>query len=290
MDKIIKDNMGLISMVTPQEASLARQHSIPVYNGVLYDVSKDEYGREIFKKINSNTVVLGGAVLALEKLTGLSATFKPASLNSIYGVNNTITAPTGTAETISLFGLGIGGSATDFGNVIVPDFKQRDVASLVPIRVSKTPLTGLDANKYFFKKEYSLPDDSKATAWYMKEFESISNPKSLFKDSAEDGVDGTEITDEVYNSERKEPIESFVEYRIKVNKDDVYSYFEATGNINMARYNAIGLYTGQKVLIDEDSSYYDYVNVHLFSTVHIDNESVKERKVSTYAYRIYSAI
>lgn len=58
----------------------------------------------------------------------------------------------------------------------------------------------------------------------------------------------------------------------------------------MARYNAIGLYTGQKVLIDEDSSYYDYVNVHLFSTVHIDNESVKERKVSTYAYRIYSAI
>lgn len=290
MIKTIKDNLGLISMVSPEEARLARQNSIPVFNGVLYDVTTDDYGREIFTKINSNTVVIGGAVLALEKLSGQTATFKPATLNAIYGVNKAISAPGGTPETIALFGLGTGGSATDFGNVITPSFKQRDVASLIPMRVSKLPLTGAEANKYFFKKEYSLPDTTKASAWYLKEFDSISKPKSLFKDSAEDGVDGTEIVDEVYNSLKSEPIESFIEYRIKVNKDDVYSYFEAAANTTMARYNAIGLYTGQKVLVDSGSQYYDYVNVRLFSTVHIDNESVKERKVSTYAYRIYSAI
>ena len=55
--------------------------------GILYRAEKDQYGREIFHKEAENTVVLGGAIAALERLTNQNASFRPNTLNQILNLN-----------------------------------------------------------------------------------------------------------------------------------------------------------------------------------------------------------
>ena len=68
MAKIFYDSLSLndVMPITPQEEKICKRNHIPVLRGKLFE--KDEFGNLIFK--NSNTVVLGGAILALEKLCG----------------------------------------------------------------------------------------------------------------------------------------------------------------------------------------------------------------------------
>ncbi len=280
--KFIKDRLPLMSMVNDEQMAIATKNNIPLMRGVLYEVNDDGYGNDILNKINENTVVFGGAVLALEHLTNVTASFKPATLNEIYNVNADI-AGNNSQSFISLFGVGMGGAALDFGSVKDPSVKQREILDFIPLR-SCPALTGTDADKYFFKKD---DVDGVNSNWYLKEFESATVVKSLWKDAAETDSDGTEITEEIYESTRTEGIESFAEFKIKLNVNDVREYFESIGELDMARYNAIGLFTGQKVAVEDGQ---DYVNVRLFSVVNFENNSVKEKKESQYIYRVYSLV
>lgn len=281
--KLIKDNLPLLSIVNDNQIELAKRYNIPLMRGVLYEENDDGYGNPILKKINENTVVFAGAVLALEHLTNATATFKPATLNEIYNINDDIPA-LNSQSFISLFGVGTGGAALDFGNVKDPNVKQREILEFIPLR-SGPALVGTDSEKYFFK----VPDhDGVNFHWYLKEFESDIVVKSLWKDSPEIDGDGTEITEEIYNSQRTEQIESFAEFRIKLNVNDVRDYYESIGELDMARYNSIGLFTGQKAQVTDGGN--DYVNVRLFSVVNFENVSVKEKKESQYIYRVYSLV
>lgn len=282
---LIKDDIGLMSVAVPQRSNR------PAFKGTLYKKNVDDFGNTIFTKEADNTVTLGGAVTALEKLTGVNATFKPATLNSIYNVNADVVAPAGTPETIALFGVGIGGCALDFGSVIDPDYKQREIIDFIPMMtVTDGELTGVNANKYYFRRQLQLSDGAVATSYYLKEFDVDTVVKSLWKDAPDEYTDGTEVISEVYDSSRTEGIETFANFNLKIDKNDIRSYFEAIGNIDMARYNSIGLFIGQKVLIDADTNYYDYINVRLFSVVNINNDSVVDRKQIEYLYRIYAAV
>lgn len=280
--QLIKDSLPLIEQVGPMTAAIAKKHGIPLFKGVLYENLIDDFGHPVLRKVNENTVVLGGAILALEHLCNVNASWKPSTLNSIYNINSSV-AGSNESSFISLFGVGTGGSALTFGNVYTPDVKQRDVTSLIPLRTGAS-ITGTDANKYFLKKD----NGGGTFNWYLKEFESTPTIKSLWKDSAVSGTDGTEILEDIYNSERTESVESLAEFSLKLNTSDVREYFESIGELNLARYNSIGLFTGQKVLIS--TGYYDYVNVRLFSTVNFNNRSVSLASESSYTYRIYSLV
>lgn len=281
--RIIKDTLSMpFTTVTPSEAEILKKNNVPLMKGRLFEV--DDYGNLLFRK--ENTVVLGGAVTAMEHLFGVDANFKPATLNQIYNVNDSVRADTYTSY-IKTFGVGIGGCALDFGNVYDPDFKQREILEMVPFRVSDTNvLEGPEAEKYFFRKQISTSPEK--WAWYLKEFEKAVTIKSLWKDSPEPNKDGTEVVDEVYDNPSTIGIQTIGECMIKITAEDILPYFEFIGNVNMARYNSIGLFIGKKMVINED--YSDYVNVRLFSVVNIDNDSVKQRKDVTYLYRVYAAV
>lgn len=255
----------------------------PAYHGELWEETCDDFGNPILKKINDNTVVIGGAITALEHITGITDCWKPSTLNAIYNLNNDI--PTNDLNTkVALFGVGSGGAALDFGNIYAPDPKQRDIPGPLPFRFN-TAIKGLDADKYFFK----IPDDDGVTfRWMLKEFEGPITIKSMWKDSTEEGVDGTEIVSEIYDSERTELLQTFAECHLKVDTTDVHEYYTNLGELNLARYNCIGLYTGTKVELDDGS--YDYVNVRLFSYVTFNNKDVSTKTLSLYRYRIFSMI
>lgn len=280
---IINEHMPLAEAITPYEVAVCKQAGIPCFRGILYEQMNDDFGRPILKEVSHNTVVLGGAILALEHLCNATATFKPATLNTIYSINQAVTG-SNASSFISLFGVGTDGSGLEFNSVNATNIKAREVPAFIPLR-STASLTGTDAAKYFLKK---LNADNTTYSYYLKEFDSTPTIKSLWKDAADTDADGTEITQEVYNSARTEGIESFAEFSIKLNVNDVREYFIANGNADMARYNTLGLFTGQKVEIT--TGVFDYVNVRLFSYTNFDNKPVKDKTEASYLYRVFSLV
>ena len=257
--------------------------------GILYrDDGLDAFGRPIFTKVNENTVTLGGAIGALEKLIGQTASFRPNTLNSIMGLNDSGYDYDPLKTPVALFGCGIGGASMSFDEVYEPNCRQNNLAQLVPMMVSENALTGVDAEKYMMKTTIETPGGTTLNAWYLKEFDVTPTIRSLWKDAAEENQDGTEITADVADSESTNGVESFANFKLVITEDDVRTYFEAMGQLNLARINTIGLYMGEKVTLPSGDE--DYVNVSLFSVLNLNNEPLAERKKIIYYYRVYAMI
>ena len=284
MDKMIRehmipyDKMKTSPHMGKQESKLAR--------GVLYREDKDCFGRTIFTKVAENTVTLGGAIAALERLSGVDASFRPNTLNDILNLNTDYEYHRD-STVVALFGCGNEGAGMDFANVYDPDVKQNNVAGLLPMMVSQNELDGTDAEKYMMRTTILTPDGTSLNCWYLKEFDTEPIIRSLWKDAASDDEDGTEITADISDSESENGVESFVQFKLVLNDDDVRSYYEAMGMLPMARFNSVGLYLGEKITIGDRE---DYVNVSLFSVVNLNNEALAERKTITYYYRVYALI
>ena len=333
MPQLIKDSLPLMEAVNADKAKIAKNHGIPLFKGRLFqhrgtlDQNLDKYGRPIFEFVNENTVVIGGAVLALEKLfyghdismdsqNAPDIGFMPQSLNVKYNVNASYESSVRDTDTkIALFGCGIGGSGLEWGSVTDPDFKMSSLGDpianenslttggkWIPFRVSPNTTispdeTGNSPTNYFFRMPISINQGAnRGYAWYLKE---ISNtPKvpirSLWQDTLDPSDDGTEITGTSLTSsqmQRTDLIECFGECMLTITEDDFREYFIAAGNLTNARFNQIGLFTGTKVSIgDGANAYYDYVKVRLFSVVNFNNVSVQEPSTNVYLYRIYSAV
>ena len=246
-------------------------------HGRLFEILGYEGNRRIVREIEHNLVVVGGAITALENLMGVPANWKPSTLNDIYSVSAT---PVG-VPTLSLFGVGTGGSNLDFGSVIAPDIKQRDILNPVPLRYG-TAVTGNDTDKYFMKVPNS---DGTTFSWYLKEFSAVPIIKTCWKNAVSDDEDGTEVTSDIYNSMNTEGVETFTEIQIDMNTFDAREYFEATGAITTARYNTIGFYTGSK-----NAEGTEYGDVRLYSVITFNNRDLSISNSSNLLYRVYSLI
>lgn len=294
---VIKDTLPMGTRLIPEDiAAACRKHGIPTFKGKLYkhegplNQNVDDWGNPIFEHVNDNTVVLGGAVLALRRLFGSSTGYMPETLNMQYNVNQDVYVDE-SATTIALFGVGTGGaSAEKFGDVVDPDFKQKSIVDWIPFRVSDSPvLNAADASKYYFRRQFSSAP-SVQYGWYLKEIDNVGDVEiqSRWKDTVDATGTGALITSDVSGSDSGNLIETYGECILKITEDDIKPYFEFSGDLTMARYNSIGLFTGYKQQISAD--YTDYVGVNLFSVVNLDNVSVKIPTECTYLYRIYSAI
>ena len=292
MAKIIKDTLGLCSALTPAEEIAARKHGIPTMRGVLYKVNEDANGNPIFDqltKINENTVVLGGAVLALQKLFGTTPDYIPSIINkdpdigingdALYNDENTY---------VRCFGVGVGGASLTMGSYYDPDFKMKKLPDWVPFRISDTDkLDDSIASQYYYRMQIK-DDPDPQWAWYLKEFSNTPKPESRWKDRPDPNSDGTLITGDVSTSDSTNLIESYCECLLKIEEDDIRPYFQWAGNLQKARYNSIGLFTGIKKEIEP--GYIDYVGVRLFSVVNFNNIPLDLPTSATYLYRVYAAV
>ena len=273
MPNIITDTMGMRdNMCKPMIPS---NSTIKVTRGELFQKIDDGYGHTFLKPIASNTVVLGGAILALEKLCDIQASFHPNTLNDILSVP--VSGTTAGKEKIALFGCGIGGAQLDFGNVVATDIKQNNVKEIVPMRYA-ADLTGTDANKYYMKVANT---DGSTFSWFTKEFDSAPVIKSFWKNAVDSEGEGTEITTDISDSGRTEGIETYAQFELSMNTNDVREYFVAQGNLSKARYNTFGIYTGEKVGSE-------YGNVRLYAVVNFNNRSLDLSSSASFVYRLYS--
>lgn len=248
-------------------------------------IGKNELGEVLFE--TENNTVIGGALYTLEKLFNVKAGLNVQYLNDIMGIANTGPAPTGGTpykmeNAICLFGVGIGGAGDAINSVVPVKIKEREIVEMIPFRQTATALSTTDAQKYWFRKL----DAQGRTMYYLKNFESAPVIRSLWKDGAV-GEDGTEVTDSVHTSARTEPIETFVELVLKINKNDCREFFEISGQSDKARVNTIGLFTGIKGTLGDGKT--DYKEVKLFSKLNINNEMLEYAKELTIVYRIFTS-
>ena len=236
-------------------------------------------GRRIVREIACNTVVVGGAILALENITGATASWKPKTLNDIHNVNAG-SLPAGVTPKLALFGIGTGGANLEFGSVISPDIKQHDILNPIPIRYGAA-VTGDDSANYFMKQSNG---ESGTYSWYLKKFTGDPVIKSCWKDAISSEEDGTVIATDIHGSDKTEGIETFTEIQIDLNTLDGREYFEATKVAN-PRYNTIGFYTGS---LNEAGT--EYGDVRLYSAVSFNNRDLTISSKSQFIYRIYSLI
>ena len=249
----------------------------------------DEFGDVLFTR-EHNMVVPGGALTVLEKLWNIRSSLVVDTINNIASINPATqsTSDTLTATNIvCLWGVGVGGSGDAFGSVKDVKFYEREIGSngntteMVPFREVTAALTNTDAATYFMKKTLA----NGHYAYYGKVFETTPFIRTLWVDGAP-GEDGTEVTANVYNTNRTQDIETFVEMHLKLEKTDIREYFENLGNIEQARVNTIGLFTGEKTTINGSP---DYKNVKLFSKFNFDNESLSNKKEINFTYRIFAS-
>ena len=233
---------------------------------------------------SENQIVLGGALFILEKVFNAEAPIFVDYLNNMMGINTgePIEEIYPKDTCVCLFGVGIGGCGDAYTSVADVKYYEREIFDMIPFRITDEEFTGADVDKYWLKR---YEDDGKVS-YFLKSFESPAEIRVLWKDG-EEGEDGSEVDSGVHNTERTEPIETFVEMILKVNKKDCREFFEINGNIEAARINSIGLFTG--ILSTNEYGEPDYKQVKLFSKLNIPNEMLVLSKDITIVYRIYTS-
>lgn len=239
-------------------------------------------GDKLFEE--ENQIVLGGALFILEKVFNAEAPINVEYLNDIMGIatNEPIEELYPKDTCVCLFGVGVGGCGDASRSVLDVRYYEREIFDMIPFRITDDEMTGSEANKYWFKR----PESDGKVSYFLKSFEYDPEIKVLWKDG-EEGEDGSEVHSGVHNTTRTEPIETFVEMVLKINKKDCREYFEINGDIEAARVNSIGLFTG--ILSHNEKGEPEYKQVKLFSKLNIPNEMLVLSKDITIVYRIYTS-
>ena len=250
----------------------------------------DEFGDVLFT-LEHNMVVIGGAITVLEKMWNIRSSLMIDTINNINQINPAVQSSTELLpqnDYVCLWGIGIGGSGDAFGSVRDVKYYEREIGQngqsneFIPFRTVTTALEGEDVQKYTLSKSVGTG----FTAYYAKTFEDDPFIRSLWRDGVE-GEDGTEVTDGVHNTQRTEDIETFVEMHMRIDQEDGREWFEMNGNIEQARFNTIGLFTGR--LTADGSGGYTATNVKLFTKFNFDNEALTTNKSIVIKYRIYAS-
>ena len=265
------------------------KYKSPFYTEV---TATDEFGNVLFTK-KQNETVLGGALTVLEKLCGIKSSFKVGSINGILNINNIVTEANSSAtndDLLCLWGIGIGGAGDAFGSRLAVKFYEREIGQhnhtdqMIPFRIVTRRFinTEEESKKYFMSRQRS----DNLYEYYLKTFEG--NPNAVtyvrWQDGAE-GEDGTLVPANVYSLTRSDNIETYVELKLQLTKKDAREYFELTNQVEKARINTIGLFTGRRVEVEPGR--WDYVNVKMFSKLNFENEALQNAKIINFTYRIY---
>ena len=289
--KNLSDRLSAVENVKKEYSFGIKRGHKPVFRTRITRLAYNEFGECIAEDEFHNETVLGGALTVLEKLWGVTAPLKIASINNLLGINDTVSLADSSAtneDTVCLWGVGIGGSGDAFAAVRQVHFYERELGQnghtdeMIPFRVVSEPFSSTDPN---YSQYYMMHQrDDGYFEYFLKKFEIDPIIKILWKDGAE-GEDGSEVGDDVHNTSRTDDIEAFVEMHCKVDVKDIREYFEHLGMTQMTRINSLGLFTGRYTKLDDGR--YDYTNVKLFSKLNFNNEALLNAKTILYKYRVY---
>jgi hypothetical protein len=271
-----------------------------------------KFGTELFR--TENMTLIAGSIFSLEKLANLRLNSDlKVSLLSDYFNDNNLGAPVdgegnpvwteletdilSQDNALYLFGVGIGGAGESIADVSDVKYVQRNISEMIPFTIvgDDSELQASDHDKYFCR--INPINSNEGIKYYLKKFDSA-EIKCKWRDSDEE-ASGSDVGSDYYTSESTTPIETFLELKLTISKQDVRDYF--TGDIEKTRINTIGLYTAtpkklyRPINVQYDASNggtiqrtIEYDQVRCFSAFNFDNEMLSLPKDITFLYRIFS--
>ena len=226
-----------------------------------------ETGELVFK--GKNKVILPGAGFLARAMFDLpSSTEITPSYNTKLDLENSVYETPDALNTTILFAVGIGGCGRENSQIYDVDYaKWITPEELVPFRycLSNEDISDSLREVYFGRK--TIGD---RIAYYFKAFEN--NPTLV-----QQYVDGTPINSDVYDSSKQEEIETYVDIRLSVTKEDCREFFLATTGINDARINSISLLTAWPKYFEDPSTrkqYKYFQSIRPITRLNFSNESL----------------
>ena len=215
-------------------------------------IIKDSETHETLYEADNKVLVAGSAFTAAKHWNIKPPVLTP-SYNEILGLENSYKETFDgegirKEESIFLFCAGVGGAGEQASQVYdVDPTKWIQPEELVPFRYQ---LDTNDIPTYLKDKYHGRKVIGNRIAYYFKSFES----EPVFKQQY---VDGVPIDENIYTTNRKEEVESYVEILLQITKEDCRDFFSATTGINDAKVNTISLCTAWKKEIDGKIYYQD---------------------------------
>ena len=182
-----------------------------------------------------NKIILPGARFTARAHWDIANTEVTPSYNTALGLENSVYSGAESEEKVWLFCVGTDGCGREPSQVYKVNYAKWIMPeSLVPFRyvLYNEDIDPTLRNTYFGRVE-----KGEYIAYYFKAFES--DPTFV-----QQYVDGTPIDSNIYDSTREEEVESYVDIRLAITKEDCRDYFIQTTGINDARVNTISLCTG----------------------------------------------
>lgn len=241
-------------------------------------VCVDDFGNETFRE--ENMTVLGGALFTILKVFNAKSDLKVPTLNSQLDVNNNLSGVDISDEFVTLFGVGTGGAGDTIGSKVPVKFNESKIIDLYPLRVVNSKFDASTNPGYYMCKDFG----DGYFGYYAKEFQSVT-AKALYKDGV-DGEDGSIVSSDVFdNIGITTPVGVFVEAALRFDRNDGREWFNYQGNVETPRINSIGLFSGCKCNLPDNTV--DYKDTKLYSKFNMDNEVLQLSKGMTLYYRIY---
>lgn len=244
------------------------------------DVIATIHGTEhvIFRK--SNKVIIPGSYYTASKHFNIDPPVKLPSYNTALGLDG-IQALTNKEERdalVVLFAVGTDGCGPESSQVFDVDYtKWISPESLIPFRYvfDDNDLSDTLRNKYFGRKKITGTDK---IAYYFKAFET--EPR-MYQQYA----DGTPIDENIFISDNTMDVETYVELKLTITKDDCREFFEATTGIKDAKVNTLSLLTAYPKDIN---GYTYYQGIRPLTKLNFPNESLIDlTKGIDITYHIY---
>lgn len=199
-----------------------------------------------------NKVILPGAAFTARKHFAIPDQEITPSYNDALGLDNSVheAPPSEADEKVFLFSVGVDGGGWEPSQIYPVNYgKWCAPGDLVPFRYQ--PLTddlGEELrDSYFGRKTY---DAQNRIAYYFKSFDIEPTFHQQY-------IDGTPIDANIYESEKEDEIETYIELVLKITKEDCREFFRATTGPNTARINCIQLLTGWAKTVDGIKYYQD---------------------------------
>lgn len=229
-----------------------------------------------------NKVIVPGSQFVLSKLFNIKPKVFTPSYNTVLNLDHSVNEPfTGEgirkSEQVWLFAVGTGGTVDEPTQVKTVDYsKWIQPEELVPFRYQ---MPTNDLGVYMRDKYFGRKTTEDRIAYYFKAFE---NPPQMIQQY----MDGTPIDENIYLSERKDEIESFVSLELTITKEDCRDFFASTTGLKTSHIDTISLLTAYKT---EYEGFIYFQDIRPLTKINIPAEFLSDTSKSLeITYNIYA--
>ena len=244
----------------------SRKTDIKIYNS--------ETGELVFR--GCNKIIVPGAAFTARAHFDISSAEITPSYNTALALENSVYQTPSSSEKVYLFCVGVDGCGRENSQVYTENYaKWIAPESLVPFRY---PLTTEDVASSLRDTYFGRKVIGQKVAYYFKAFDAI--PEFI-----QQYIDGTPIGSDIYSNQSETEVESYIEVKLKITKDECREFFIATTGINDARINTISLCTAWAKEISGNTYYQD---IRPLTKLNIPNEALIDlTKGIDITYHIY---